>query len=522
LKPPVFSGLISHQVTAFRWWNNLSQTGARGDQRPMILPTPVQLICALIDISPPLVLLYDSTDSDERFWPRIELAISVFTQSSSVPSLRARIPEFVTFLFDHRLDFHFTDIKSYMTLFQIRNKRFDAIFVLWQLPEVISNPRFFLDLLSHLKHIGDDSYQQFLNAPGSVDLILDRYVGLIGATTPIYLIEFILALFVEKIGKICDPTVASTVLWERFLVILGAPDLTLSVEAFRAMMLIFNLSRFLFPPEHHLAWLMDLLKATFDIRHLHLICVNFCLELDFPGFKIMSLCRLLMNRDSSNGSDLRLLSKLVTRVGIPHPLRIIRFLLEKATRNSFLGPTIAVSVAPIIQCYWETANSFREWIDLYIRNCFEFVGISWAISKYNNRRATILLFFEAIYRFELPCLTRMIVRYYSTLVNSAIVPEWSIDIQMGCDWDVDLEKETRSRMSKGFDVKHMLDSLPLPEDAKPKQRVARPRPSINVRKPVIASPHMPRTRNASLGPAPVPGKITAARSISLRPRMIVK
>jgi hypothetical protein len=409
-----------------------------------------------------------------------------------------------------------------MTLFQIRNKRFDAQFVLWQLPEVISNPLFFLNLLSHLKHIGDESYQLFLNGLGSVDLMLDHYVGLIGPTTPLFLIEFVLTLFIEKVGKISDAAAASAVLWDRFIGILETPHLTLSVEAFRATMLIFNLSRFLFPPEHHLAWLMDLIRATFDIAHLRLICINFCLELDFPGFKMMSLCRLLMNRDSRDGLDIRLLSKLITRVGVPHPLRVVRFMLEKATRNSFLGATIAVSVAPIIQCYWETASSFRDWIDLFIRSCFEFVGISWALSRYHNRRATILMFFEAIYRFEVPCLTRMIVRYYSTLVNSGIAPEWPVDIQMNCDWDVDLEKETRARMMKGFDVKHMLDNLPLPEDTKPKQRTMKPKPVVTVRKPVIASPHMTRARNASLGPAPAAGKVTVTRSITLRPRMIVK
>jgi hypothetical protein len=490
----------------------------------MAFPSPAHLLCAITDISPPLVLIYDPTDPDDRFCSRVEIAVSVFTLCPCVPSIRSHFADFITFLFEHRSDFRCTDAKSYMTLFQIRNKRFDAPFLLWQLPAVISNPRFFIDFLLHMKHVNDDFYQQFVNTPGSVDLILDRYVGLLGLTTPIFLIEFILTLFIEKVAKISDPTAVSSVLWDRFLGIFSAPDLTLSVESFRAALLVFNLSRFLFPPEHHVSWLMDLARAAFDIPHLHPICVNFILDQELPGFKMMWLCRLLMSRDSRDGADIRLLSRVVTRIGIQHPLRIVRFMLERATRDAILGPTIAFSVAPIIQCYWETSGSFRDWIDAFVRNCFQFVGISWVTSKYRNRRVTILTFFEAICRFELPFLTRPIVRYWSTLVNSRIVPEWPVNLQMKCDWDMEFEREVRSRTAKGFDIKHMLENLPLPEDAKAKQRAARARPGISVKKPVIAAPLVSKTRNVSLRPATtsIAVKITGTRSIGLRPRIVVK
>jgi hypothetical protein len=136
---------------------------------------------------------------------------------------------------------------------------------------------------------------------------------------------------------------------------------------------------------------------------------------------------------------------------------------------------------------------------------------------------TILLFFEAICRFEVACLAGSIVRYYSTLVNSRILSELPIDIEVAPEWEVDFEKEVKSLMTRGFDMKHMLDNVTLPEDGKEKQKPSRPRPTLNMKKPVIAAPHVCRARNVSLGQgAQLTVRIPTTRSIGLRPRMIVK
>jgi hypothetical protein len=197
-------------------------------------------------------------------------------------------------------------------------------------------------------------------------------------------------------------------------------------------------------------------------------------------------------------------------------------MFERATRNDILGMTIAVSVAPIIQCYWETSTPFRDWVESFIRTSFEFVAISRASAKYNNRRIRIVLFLESLYQLDVPCLTRLIASYYSTLVSSGVLPDWPLAFHSNLEWDMDYEREVKTHIARGYDIKRVLENLLLPDEGKVKQKTRVKIGGLTAKKgPVIASPLVAKPKKGSCGPqlSQRAAKIAASRSLALRPRM---
>jgi hypothetical protein len=104
--------------------------------------------------------------------------------------------------------------------------------------------------------------------------------------------------------------------------------------------------------------------------------------------------------------------------------------------------------------------------------------------KYRNRRITILLFFEAVVRFGFRPINHIITKLWSTLIVGGFAPNWPIDIPHECEKDFAFYTELERVLVAGFDLKHAMENVPLPE-----KKGARSQPKLIVHKlPVIASP----------------------------------
>jgi hypothetical protein len=321
---------------------------------------------------------------------------------------------------------HFDEPRKVLKLLEVKPPVFDEKFVLWRLPEALANPLLYLESFLAMKASSHLLFQKFIAIPGAVDLFMDRYIPLLGATSPIPLIEIILFMFIEKVGRLTNPVDVAAALWLGLTDVIRSPNLTTVSEGFRGAMIVFNLSRCLFPGEHHVEWLFELLEIASDRTELYSICVTFCAACDLPEFKPGRLCHEMIRHDSPDGSDIRLLSCVAMRTALRNPLFAIKYMFERGTSDSLLARTAAVSVVPLLQRHFEASLYVQDWVSRFARVAFEFVAVSQRRMKYRNRRMTVLFFFEAVVKFGFRPINHVIVKLWSTLIVGGLAPNWPI------------------------------------------------------------------------------------------------
>jgi hypothetical protein len=467
----------------------------------------------LVEFSPPLLLVYETFASEDQFWSRLECAVASLTSDVNVPSTIRRFPDFVVFLHKHQLDLHFDEPRKVLKLLDVKPSIFDEKFILWKLPQTLSNPLLYLESFLAMKDANHLLFQNFIAIPGAVDLFMDRYIPLLGPTSPIPLIEITLSMFIEKVGKLTNPVDVAAAIWLGLSDVIRSPDLTTAAEGFRGAMIVFSLSRCLFPGEHHVEWLFDLLEIVSDRTELYSICVYFCGACDLAGFKPGRLCQGMIRHDSPDGTDIRLLSWIGIRTELRNPLFAIKYMFERGTSDSLLTQTAAVSVVPLLQRHFEPSLYVQDWVSRFVRVAFEFVAVSQRKMKYRNRRLTVLLFFEAVVKFGFRPINEIIIKLWSTLIVGGLAPNWPIEIPG--DKDCGFHAEVARGFAPGFDLKHAMENVALPE--KPARKGPRnPQKLIAHRLPVIASPlrDVSPTRKMANG---TPIRLSQSRRQGIRP-----
>jgi hypothetical protein len=162
-------------------------------------------------------------------------------------------------------------------------------------------------------------------------------------------------------------------------------------------------------------------------------------------------------------------------------------MFERGTSDSLLAQTAAVSVVPLLQRHFEASLGVQDWVSRFLRVAFQFVAVSQRKLKYRNRRMTILLFLEAVVKFGFQPINHIITKLWSTLILAGFAPNWPIEIPRECDKDFGFHADVERVLEGGFDLKHAMDNVALPE--KPARKSVRNMQKLVARRlPVIASP----------------------------------
>jgi hypothetical protein len=361
-------------------------------------------------------------------------------------------------------------------------------FLLWRLPEALGNPRLYFRTIVELKASNHDAFRAFVKTQGAVDCLLDRYVPLLGPTTDVALLEIVMSLFSEKVDILSNPGEVADWIWGGVLAAIESSNATISAVAFRGALHLYSLTKFFFSEVHHEQWVDQLLTVTMNMIGLHTICVNFAMSSGLSDSRIATLCRMLMDHDSPDGRNLRLLSIAGIRSSLKSPLFLLRHIFEKGTSVPHLTLTAALSAAPILQKYFFISTVLQEWVRLFARTGFIFIAVSYARRKYRQRSITTLLFFEGLYGLGLGVLDSLFDRFWSTLVVARLIPDWPVRISSDAPWDHDLDRDILKAIESGCQMKRPLHNLQLPPKPKPS-----PAPRINPRfvfsrPPLIVSP----------------------------------
>ena len=469
---------------AFLWWNRLGNPSCN-DSGPPELPSVGQILWKLLAVAPALYLAYDRGECDELFWPRLEQAVSEITGTMDFPSPKRRFPEFVGFVYENLQQLASKTPKVVSKVIELRRKTNDPGFLLWSVPEVLGNPGLYFDVLIYLRSRKSEVFRCFVNGVGNVDLLFDRYLPMMSGAAPVQMVGFLLSLYIERIRYMANAAECSETFFNTLIGVVGSKNASLSVEVFRGLVLIFSLSKCLFPDEHHAKWMADLVNATIENPMLRVMTVNFCIQMQQPGFKSMDLCRALMNCEVCDGWQLLLLGKAVMGMTIKTPVVIAKFLYEKGTRDEIMAVTCAECLAPVYEKYGNNAQ-MNEWVGKFMRKCFLFVAVSSERHRYRNRVNTILCFYEALMSINVEPVNDLITKYFSTVVALGFVKCPMYDIPYDAVVDFALRADIDGALKTNMNVKQAMEYNPIGEA--PKVASARQLTAVKRKRPTITLP----------------------------------
>lgn len=428
-----------------------------------MLPSVSQMLWSLLEFAPYLSLLYDNSETDDQFWVRLEHTVSGLTNVIEVPSPKRNFPEFVRFMYHNLSKLQVSDPKRLTKILEQRKRTSDAKFFLWKLPDVIGNLDMFFDTLAYMKAANSIVYRVFIMATGNADLLFDRYLPQISATSPVSMINFLTGCFTERARAIANTEEIAEKFFTKLIRIVNSPNLSLSVEAFRSICVIFMICRSIFSSEHHARWMTDIIRTTLQNPLLRVLAINFCIEMQQSSFNVKELLEVLMESDSGDGWNLLLLGKVIIGFNLKNPTPVAKFLFEKGTTDAFLSVTCSECVVALLEKYGKV-EGVHGFIEKYTRRCFLFIGASSERNKYHNRRHTMLCFYESLLRIRCPKVSELVKRYYSTIVNFGFISQSQYAIPTHSPADITLKNEIEMTLRRNMPLKALLQHQSVTEE----------------------------------------------------------
>jgi hypothetical protein len=417
--------LSQPQTDAAQWWH--SKTGrSRCCDACVTLPAINAMLFTLVDLSPPLLLLYDSREPDSAFWELFRRVLRLL-QRSEAPDPHADFPAFVGQLYLVRDRLSFSRAEDLALLAEAAPLNASPEFWLWRLPAGVDNPPLFFEALLLLHAGASRAWGRFLGSPGALDLLFDRFLpyvayGGAGATAPLArALHFMTTLFVEKHRLLAGFADVTERFWARVMDLVWQANATIAAVAFRSVTFLFTISRGHFPADHHEAWLMDLVAATPAPSVVHLQVLNFVVQAKLPNFKYLKLATGMVSQGIRQLADYAFLKRLLMLPQMENPLPVIQALFLTAINEHIFAKTAALIVRePFLR--FSDHQTLVTWGTLFVRRAFTFVGLAARARRYHAKRARIFGLFDGLQEMRVDWLNKMVLRYYASLVNTERIP----------------------------------------------------------------------------------------------------
>jgi hypothetical protein len=418
--------VLSHpHADAVQWWHSKTSR-SRSCDACVTLPAINTILLTLIDLSPPLLLLYDSRQPDSAFWELFRKVLKLL-QRSEAPDPHADFPGFVDRLYLLRERISFSRVEDLALLTEAMPMNTSPEFWLWRFPARIDNPPLFFETLSFLHATASAAWNRFISSPGALDQLFDRFLpyvayGGLSATAPLARnLHFITTLFVERHRLLANFVDLTERFWARVVSLIGLTNPTIATIAFRTATFLFTISRGHFPSDHHEAWLMDLVAATPTPSVVHLQVLNFVIQAKLPNFKYLRLAMNMLSQGIREVADYSFLKRLLMLPQMEKPLLVIQSLFLTAINDRIFGKTAALIVRePFLR--FSDHQTFITWGTLFVRRAFTFVGLAAAARRYHAKRTRVFNLFDGLQEMRVDWLNKMVLRYYASLVNTERIP----------------------------------------------------------------------------------------------------
>lgn len=436
-----------------------------------------------IPISRTPQLNYSPNHSNSEFqanllWERIYMILKQLNNDNDISDPTIDFPGFIDIFysskqkinplssFRKRNDITFqTCITDIIKLISLNSKAHDPEFILWDLPSALEDDEFiYFMVLFELQSSYHLIWKKFASTFGAINLFFDHYLPLLGpsndSTTHILIRIFDLIFHQEQsYFNITKPKKQAKILYLKYMRIIGCstnPEIITS--AFLAAKSLYLQMIPDLPSTYQFDWLNMLIDASsngvengyltyykieptpkkventllsndYRVNPVHYSALDFLFSLNVPKFKYMTLCKTLAKQGITSTKDLYYIH-LCLMQNIKKPLYGIKFLLTTASSNKIFSTTATkLLVEPLMK--FSKLTTVRQCVSLFVRKGFAFIGVTMINNKYARRRLMILQMFRTLYsEATIDWLSEVIIKYYSSLVNSGRMNHLAPDIPL--------------------------------------------------------------------------------------------
>lgn len=443
------------------------------------------------------------TELKNKFWSRICLALNQINFNCNFCDPLNDFPFFIKSLYNIKDELD--PVNKYYNLASNRSHAFtlnscvnsiikiiskysmnsDPKFIIWDLPEALNNDNFiYFSVLLELSDTNNSIWINFSKTPGSLNLLFDHYLPLIGPSSDIVtaqLITLIDSLFrnPELYENIKMPKKQANNFWFKLMRIIGCSEnVAVITTAFCIAKSLYLQMTPLMQKNVKIDWLNNLIDASsngttnsyrefykissdYEIKTnysaknrlyspfeykkaneqkkvvlsyrycpVHYQVLEFIFSLNTPNFKYVTLCKNLIHQGISSPDDLFYIQRCLMVPKIKKPFLGLKFLLKVSTTDK-IWSSLATQMLyePLLR--FSKLGGVQTLLSEYVRRCFIFIGVASLRQKYGRKRMMILNSFRALYcDVGLDWLNSIIMKYYAALVFSKkmkhVIPDFSL------------------------------------------------------------------------------------------------
>lgn len=394
---------------AYAWWNNLCGKNMFLGRGLQIHPQINDIIFALINFSRPLLLIYDGSETDDVVYQRFHRVVAVLTERKDIPDPLTKFPQFIVSFYQNRDKITVKTPEQAIKLLECLPHPADPNFLMWKYPEAISNPELYIQTIFLMNKTQNHIWKVFISLPGSIDLIFDRFMPLLGPKTTVCCIELLTLLIVERFRLFTNQDQIVSQFWEHLIPLLTSHLQDVVLAAFRALSFLFFLTRPKLSQHQLTSRLKQIIDETQDHQFLRIIVASFVLRQEVSSFKPS----YLMKNGIKSPLDFQVIAMIFSYGDVSKRLPYVQMVFEAAVSDIIY---LNLSIQTLSELLPKTKQ--RDWISVFIRRAFQFVVLSQHALKYENRAHLIMVFMERLYQINIEWLSSLISKYFSILKNT--------------------------------------------------------------------------------------------------------
>ena len=424
---------------AFKWWNSLFTNASDVNLRPSLIESK-KAFFVWTKICPYFQSIKVDYDNSQVYWETMQKAVGQFVPNDEVPNPITNFSDFIKTLYSLRNILYPKNASSCLKLVNVYKAQKPGAFCLYKLPLYFLDPINYFKTLTTLQYMNHPLWKNAISNAKVVDTFFEmhsNFITLLPASASssfweqrIYIIETLFQLNDHIVAGNSQANVLknhpkgfqySAKLLECCIKLINTAPFSVKVVLFRYIIRILKISNNKFQPD-----VMKILSTKFILKldktdsQLTLLAVKFIFS--FRPFIIQParIIKMISSRGIKSTSDIEILSFLCEGTST---LSIIIFLCRSALTYKLWHRACISEVAMLIQKY-SNKNDVRDWLSLFIRRLFIFIGIASSKFKYKTRTLLLIETLSSLQKTKITWLQQAIQAGASSINSTRSVPPY--------------------------------------------------------------------------------------------------
>ncbi|EAY01581.1 hypothetical protein TVAG_025790 [Trichomonas vaginalis G3] len=451
---------------AAEWWNSLVGWSKVYVGMPNECPPCESIVFAFSLISPPFVFATQCCKDKTSTWEMIRDIIASILPNETIPPIDPFNP-FLNNLFEIKdklaID---TEQKMILMLEKYVNLR-NPSFLLWSFPESIPDQSIYFSAISTMIKNQVPFMKKYLYGQGYADQFFDRFLPLIDSqhiNISSSVIDMLCSLLTEKIYSFSNLSDVVSHFLEQLWKAIVSPNMSLSVCAWRAVILMLNLGKDCFSATEFLQTIDSLIKVTINIPSLRYLTCQYLVKVDIPRFSYLTLVRQLLYIETTSVDSFDIVTMLINAGVFLKYQQLMQILFTIALQDSIWSRAAISCLSTILN--QKLSASDTQWFLSAVRSILTYVGVI-AGSKGNAEQCDAIIdCLGMITDTKVDWVVRAISKPYTALIVTKTLKKHHSDIPLDKAVDYSIMRDIEiaaSRPNVRIVLNNIMDTTVIPE-----------------------------------------------------------